>query len=137
MQCVLSTDTITIRNRIFFVYLRGAIAAEAVSADALSKVKLRITGEAALDSGESQEPRTYEIPLKTTSLGRNAHLSVRNTTGISDSLTPGQNDILTDCWIPGMFLQTGLWSFQVEGVLEDGRHLFCMSLKQRLEHENT
>ena len=137
-MCVPSTDTkiFTISNRIFFVYLRGAVAAEAVSADALSKAKLRITGEAALDSGERQEARTYEIPLKTTSLGQNAHLTVRNAAGVSDSLTLGQNDILTDFWIPGMFLHTGLWTFRVEGVLEDGRRLFCMSLKQRLEHGN-
>ena len=137
--CSASSPTDTVlpsSNRIFFVYLRGTIAADAVSADALTNGKLRITSQAALDSGETQDPQTYEVPLKTASLGQHAHLSIRNATGITDCLTPGQNDILTDYWIPGMFLQTGLWTFQVEGVLEDGRHLFCMSLTQRLEHAN-
>ena len=102
--------TRAISNRIFFVYLHGAVLAEAASAEALTNAMLRITLEATLDSGGSQDPVTYEIPLKMTAFGV-AHLSVRNATGAySESLTSDKNDNLADYWRPGMFLQTGWWT---------------------------
>ena len=32
----------------------------------------------------------------------------------------GRNDILTDYWIPGPFVQTGVWTFEVEASLPEG-----------------
>lgn len=79
---------------------------------------------------------TYTIPLKTATFGDNAHLAVRNATGAyGGPLTPGRNDVLADFLIPGLFLRTGWWTFQIEGVLPDGRWLFCVKTRQWLEHK--
>lgn len=117
-------------DQIIFVYLRGVVPDE----PALTDSSLRITAEAALASGGSQGPITYTIPLKTTSFGDNAHLAIRNATGAYvGGLSPGWNDVLTDNWIPGLWLRTGWWTFEVEGVLPDGRCLFCFKMRQWLE----
>lgn len=119
-------------DKIIFVYLRGTVP----TLPGLADSSLRITSEAALASGGSQEPVTYTIPLKTTSFGDNAHLAIRNATGAYvEGLSSGLNDVLTDNWIPGMFLQTGWWTFRVEGVLPDGRCVFCFQTKEWLEGE--
>ena len=51
-------------------------------------------------------------------------------------LTPGRNDVLADFWIPGFLLRTGWWTFHIEGVLPDGRWLFCFKTREWLEHKN-
>ncbi|KAK6063810.1 hypothetical protein SCUP515_12137 [Seiridium cupressi] len=116
-------------DRIFFVYLRGHVSNET----GLDQASLRITLQAKLASGEEEEPRTYTIPLVTTSWGH-THLSIRNAEGVHErTLSPGQNDVLTDYWIPGMFVRTGAWTFHVEAVLPDGRYLFGFKLTQWLQ----
>ena len=62
----------------------------------------------------------------------------------------GRNDILTDYWIPGPFVQTGVWTFEVEASLPEGEKeggeggevregkgacLFALTLTQWLEGE--
>ena len=117
-------------NKIFFVYLRGTVPDEPGLADS----RLLITAEATLASGGTQGPTTYTIPLTTASFGDNAHLAIRNATGAYDGgLSPGRNDVLTDCLIPDLFVRTGWWTFRVEGVLPDGRGLFCFEMGQWLE----
>jgi hypothetical protein len=97
----------------------------------LESSSLRITSEAVLESGELLNPQTYTIPLVTRSFGNHAHLAVRDSNGVyGDPLKPGQNDILTDCWLPGLFIRTGQWTFRVEGLLPDGRFLFCFEISQ-------
>ncbi|KAK9769874.1 putative Ubiquitin 3 binding protein But2 C-terminal domain-containing protein [Seiridium cardinale] len=116
-------------DRIVFVYLRGCVNNET----GLDQASLRITLQAKLASGEEQEPRTYKIPLVTAAWGH-THLSIRNAEGVHErKLSPGQNDVLTDYWIPGMFIRTGAWTFHVEAVLPDGRYLFGFKLTQWLQ----
>jgi len=64
-----------------------------------------------------------------------AHLSIRNATGayVEHFDSSGRNDILSDFAIPGMFLQTGTWKFEVVARLGDGTCLFAISLTQWLE----
>jgi hypothetical protein len=77
--------------------------------------------------------KSYTVPLRTTAFGP-AHLSIRNATAYVEHLSSsGSNDILVDYWIPGMFLRTGTWTFEVVAELEDGTCLFAMSLTQWLE----
>lgn len=107
------------------MYLRGTIPDEPGLADS----NLRVTCEAALASGGSQGPTAYTVPLKTASF---AHIAIRNATGAYGGLSPGRNDLLTDYWIPGLFLRAGWW---IEGILPDGRCLFCFKTRQWLEGE--
>jgi len=126
-------------DRIFFVYLKGEIPPpkkrdlEHLGED-LANATLSITMDAVYQDGTPAGARTYTVPLRTTSFGL-AHLSIRNSTGVyTDHLTSGgTNDILTDYWIPGMFLRTGTWTFEVVASLRDGTCLFAMSLTQWLE----
>lgn len=79
--------------------------------------------------------RTYTIPLRSASFGDAAHFSIRNAEGAYvDTLSQGRNDLLVDCSLPGMFIRPGMWTFDVEGVLEDNSCLFSMSLSQRLDN---
>ncbi|KAH8888098.1 hypothetical protein GQ53DRAFT_843817 [Thozetella sp. PMI_491] len=126
-------------NRIFFVYLRGWIlpskSLDLERNDDLDTATLSISASAVFPDGECEEPRTYTVPLRTTAFADTAHLSIRDATGTHvDCLTAsGNNDILTDYWIPGMFLRTGMWTFEVVAKLEDGTCLFAVSLTQWLE----
>ena len=75
------------------------------------------------------------MPLRTTAFSDVAHLSIRNATGayVEHLMSNGRNDILTDYFIPGMFLRTGTWTFEVVAELGDGTCLFAIALTQWLE----
>jgi hypothetical protein len=75
------------------------------------------------------------VPLRTTAFSDVAHLSIRNATGayVEHLMSSGRNDILTDYFIPGMFLRTGTWTFEVVAELGDGACLFAIALTQWLE----
>jgi hypothetical protein len=45
--------------------------------------------------------------------------------------------VLTDCLLPGMFISTGMWTFEVVVMLGDERCLFAVSVTQWLEINNT
>jgi hypothetical protein len=47
----------------------------------------------------------------------------------------GSNDVLTDSMLPGLFIDTGMWAFEVVIKLGDGRCLFAVSVKQWLERK--
>jgi len=87
------------------------------------------------------KPRTFTIPLRTAELAEGAHLGIRNATGayVDHMALEGRNDILTDYWIPGPFLQTGTWTFQIEASVGGGRMegtcLFALTLTQWLDGE--
>jgi len=76
----------------------------------------------------------YTVPLRTTAFNNMAHLSIRDAEGkhVACLTGKGDNDILTDFMIPGMFVQPGTWTFGVESSLPDGRWLFSMQLTQWL-----
>jgi len=89
-----------------------------------------------------EPPRTYTIPLRTAELAEGAHLAIRNGAGAYVehlTLEEGRNDILTDYWIPGMFVQSGVYTFEVVARLGEeeeegeGTCLFAVTLTQRLE----
>ncbi|KAM4066416.1 hypothetical protein HRG_000520 [Hirsutella rhossiliensis] len=118
-------------DQIFFLYLRGVMPP---SDKDLGTAKLSITLSVVLPDGQHEDPKTYTVPLCTTAFGDAAHLSIRNATGAYvDHLGGGTNDILVDCAIPSVFLQTGTWTFETVASLDDGTCLFAMSLTQWLE----
>jgi hypothetical protein len=79
------------------------------------------------------------VPFRTTPFGDLAHVSIRNATGayVEHFDGDGRNDVLTDSMIPGMFVNTGMWTFEVVVNLEDERCLFAVSVTQWLERKNT
>lgn len=126
-------------DQFFFVFLRGEIppskGKDVEHLDSLTNATLSFTLSVVLEDGEREDPRTYTIPLRTRAFGDAAHVSIRNSKGeIVDYVTSSdRNDIVTDFSIPGVFLKTGTWTFEVEARLEDGTCLFAMSLTQWLE----
>lgn len=100
----------------------------------LANAKLHITLSAHLPDGRYLGPSTYSIPLRTTTCGDMAELSIRDATGGHlEHLKTGRNYIIAHVWIPGAFLNTGEWTFEVLSKLEDQTCLFAMSLTQWLE----
>jgi hypothetical protein len=94
-----------------------------------------MTMSAILSNGEVKDPQSYTVPLRTTGYSLGGQLSIRNSTGAyTEHLSSsGHNDILTDCQLPTMFIQTGTWTFEIVGELEDGTCLFAIALTQWLE----
>ncbi|KAK3389651.1 hypothetical protein B0H63DRAFT_102762 [Podospora didyma] len=141
-------------NKYFFILLRGEIPRSTrqdlhLQPADLADATLSITGSAVLEKdGEEIEPQRYTIPLRTAELGTEgeAHLAIRNATGayVDHLALEGRNDILFDYWIPGPFVVTGKYTFEIEASLwrkgkgkgEDRRIcLFALTLTQRLEGE--
>ncbi|KAM7199198.1 hypothetical protein V8F33_004673 [Rhypophila sp. PSN 637] len=133
-------------EKIFFVLLRGEIPsshADDVTQGQLAAATLNITISVTRPKSDQEDDKergdtsSYTIPLQTAELADEAHLAIRDSQGRHvDSLTApgtGRNDILTDYWIPGMFLETGKYKFEVVAELEDGRCLFAVWVEQWLE----
>jgi hypothetical protein len=78
------------------------------------------------------------VPFRTTTFGDLAHVSIRNATGayVEEFDGDGRNDVLTDCFLPGMFINTGMWTFEVVVTLGDKRCLFAVSETQWLDKKN-
>lgn len=135
-------NTFTTSDQIFFTLLRGEIASSygtdlgPVYLDKLlSTASLTISISADLADGRHEDETSYTVPLRTTAFGDAAHLLIRNETGsiVEQLSSSGLYDIVTDYWIPGMFLRTGMWTFKVVAELEDGACLFAMTLTQWLK----
>lgn len=96
---------------------------------------LNLTGFMVLPDDERHDPGTLTFPLRTIAFGDVAHISIRNAEGnFAEYLTAGgQNDIVTDYWIPGQFVETGIYTFVAEARLKDGTCIFSYTLTQRLE----
>lgn len=132
-------------DKFFFVLLRGEIPlshAKDITQEQLAAATVNITMSVTRPSdGDgkpgNESPSSYTLPLRTAELADEAHLAIRDAKGkYVDSLTApgtGRNDILTDYWIPGMFLEKGTWKFEIVAELEDGRCLFAISVEQWLE----
>ncbi|KAK3325222.1 hypothetical protein B0H66DRAFT_114538 [Apodospora peruviana] len=131
-------------NKYFFILLRGEIPPSTrqklhLEPSDVANATLSITLSAVLEEGNrKQEARTYTIPLRTAELAEEAHLGIRNATGAYvDYLTlKGRNDILTDNWIPGPFVETGTWTFEIVASLTKDKNevcLFALTLTQWLE----
>lgn len=101
----------------------------------LTDAALSFTLSVVLPDGEREQPSTYTVPLRTTAFGDKAHISIRGAEGafVDHMASSGRNDIVTDFAIPGVFLKTGAWTFEVEARLGDGTCLFAVSLTQWLE----
>jgi hypothetical protein len=85
-----------------------------------------------------ERPQSYSAPFRTTSFNDLAHVSIRNATGayVKHFASNGSNDLLTDSLLPGLFINTGMWAFEVVVKLGDGRCLFAVSVTQWLERKN-
>ncbi|KAK4994554.1 hypothetical protein LTR66_005443 [Elasticomyces elasticus] len=124
-----------------FVWLRGEIlpsrgtALDTLNDADLANATLAINLSTVYPDGRPDEPDTYNIPLRAEAYSKVAHIAVRNATGAHvDCLTlSGPNDILADMLIPGQFLRTGEWTFEIVAKLADGTCLFAMSLTRQLE----
>ena len=105
--------------------------------DRFTAVTLSMTASVVYPDETREDPKTYTIPLRTTAF-RAAHLSIRNATGayVDHISGTGAWEIITDFWIPGMFLRTGMWTFEIVAKTGDGSCLFAASLTQWLEHSN-
>lgn len=106
----------------------------------LEDAKLQITVSAELASGEQLAPIAYAIPLATYAADDVAHLTIRYPGGkFGGPLQPGVNEIVTDYWLPAMFVRAGKWTFNVEATLpgkgkeEEDRYLFAFCMSQWLE----
>ena len=99
------TGTHVRSNRIFFVYLRGAVS----DIPGLDQASLRITSEATLETGHHGEAITYTVPLRTAAFNEYTHLAIRDVSGAHvETLRAGWNDVLVDTWISGLWLSTGM-----------------------------
>ncbi|KAH9907575.1 hypothetical protein F4778DRAFT_722478 [Xylariomycetidae sp. FL2044] len=111
-------------NQIFFILLRGDVPGD-VDAEDLEHARINMTMQARLADGEELEPATATAPLVSMA-SRNLNLTIRNASYAHvEALTPGgQNDILVDLAIPGMFVASGYYTFTAEAFLPDRRCLF-------------
>jgi hypothetical protein len=104
----------------------------------LEDAKFQVTNSAELPSGEKLEPMTNTIPLRTFAADEIAHFTVRFPgSRFGGPLQPGVNEIVTDYWLPGMFVKTGMWTFKIEAILpgkgmEEDRYLFAFQMSQWL-----
>lgn len=120
----------------FFTFLRGWLPDNVTG---LEDARLQVTLSAELASGEQIAPVTFAIPLATYSADNVAHLTVRYPGGkFGGPLQSGVNEIVTDYWLPAMFLKAGDWTFKLEAILpgkakEDDRYLFALQMSQWLE----
>lgn len=96
---------------------------------------LKISLSAEYPNGQRDEPITYTIPLKAMAYNDNSHLAIRNADGahVEYLSMQGDNDVLLDMWILGLFIRKGEWGFGVQAELEDGRCLFALELRQWLD----
>lgn len=126
-------------DQIFFFFLRGAIPQsrekDLERLPSLTTATLSITLSAVLPDGKRENPQTYTVPLRTTAFTDTAHIAIRDGAGayVDHLRSSGRNDILADYWIPGLFLRTGTWTFEVVARLGDGACLFALSSTQWLE----
>ena len=96
---------------------------------------LKISLSAEYPNGQRDEPITYTIPLKAMAYNDNSHLAIRDAEGahVKYLSAQGDNDVLLDMWILGLFIRKGEWGFGVQAELEDGRCLFALELRQWLD----
>ena len=123
----------------FFIWLQGHIRPEKVDLEALAETSLRIEMSSVPDEGgEKGDDQLPDFPLKTMRLSDDGFFTIRNGSGdITESLNHGRNDVLSYCWIPAVFVDSGLYTFLIEGVLkDDDRRLFGFNITQRLEGED-
>lgn len=142
---LLSSKTTADRNsdEVIFTYLRGEVDKDVTG---LEEAKLRITLDFVNESGDRGETRKFTFPLETFARDRIAHLTVRYTSGefanpdvgFGGPLRPGWNEILTDYWLPGMFIPKGQHTFKFEAFIEgeaagEERYLFAFAFSQWLD----
>lgn len=104
---------------------------------ALAKATITFTTSAVYDNGELDEPATHTMPLKTFKANMYTHLAIRNEDGVHTehlSMRPySYNDIVANIWLPGIWMLSGEYSFEIVAKLEDDTCLFAFSLTQHLE----
>lgn len=102
---------------------------------ALAKATISFTSSAVYDNGEVHEPATQTMPLKTFKANEYSHLAIRNQYGeYTEHLTMGlYNDIVANMWLPGIWMSSGVYTFEIVAKLEDDTCLFAFSLTQHLE----
>lgn len=127
----------------FFTLLRGYIdtakaKAKGIDDAALANASISFTGSVTPPGGEPDESKAHTAPLRPFA-NMMGHLAVRNNSGVHvGSLSLGKqchrtHDIITDLWIPGMHLETGLWRFEIVAKLADDTCLFALTVVQWLE----
>lgn len=125
-------------DRIFFFLLRGEISSfhgRAHDHIDLSKASFTATSSAVYADGDVDEPQSLILPLCTSTYREDAHLAIRNATGYHvDYLTlDGPNDILLDMALPGSFMRSGLYTFEIDARLDDDTCLFAISVTQQIK----
>lgn len=121
----------------FFQHLRGEISAPSrIESEQfrrlLASATLNITTSAVYPDGERKEPMTHSIPLRTAAFGDVTHFFIRYAAGAYVDRLEGSSryDFLGDCAIPGDFLRSGTWTFEVMASLEDSSCLFAIAITQ-------
>ncbi|KAI0815555.1 hypothetical protein GGR55DRAFT_675172 [Xylaria sp. FL0064] len=130
-------------NQIFFVLLSGTVderykEVQLQPGSDLSDATLSLSGSAILENGDIFNLGTITFPLRTTPFAQHALIAIRESNGpIVDHLDyVGDYDILATYWFPGMFLDTGMYTFEVIANLKNGTYLFALTFTQWLEHRN-
>ncbi|KAI1351241.1 hypothetical protein F5Y01DRAFT_325566 [Xylaria sp. FL0043] len=130
-------------NHIFFVLLSGTVderykEVQLQPGSDLSDATLSLSGSAILENGDLFNLGTITFPLRTTPFAQHALIAIREYNGpIVDHLDyVGDYDILATYWFPGMFLDTGMYTFEVVANLKNGTCLFALTFTQWLEHRN-
>lgn len=105
--------------------------------DNLTNATLAVSSSAVYPDGSRVDPEFVTVPLRTMRLSDDAHLFIRDIHGNQVEYMPssGRSDFLLDFQIPGMFVKSGMWTFNVEARLGDEANtcLFAMSVTQWLE----
>nr|POF17826.1 hypothetical protein CFP56_13238 [Quercus suber] len=130
-----------VTDQIFFIWLRIKFprydqkgSDTTLDNASLEHATLAFTLSAVYEDGSTEESRTYTIPLRTRTYRADAHIAIRNASGIHVEFLSvnGPNDILADFEILRQFLRSGDWTFEVVGRLADETCLFAVSLTQWL-----
>ncbi|KAH6715667.1 hypothetical protein BKA61DRAFT_733567 [Leptodontidium sp. MPI-SDFR-AT-0119] len=128
-------------DRVFFMFLRGQMPlSTSAQCSGLRRPTLKISSSAIYPDGTSEPAQSITIPFKTTTFGDDAHLSLRDEEGELVKYLPGGGtvDVVLDCQIPGIFLKTGEWTFEVDARMGDEGDscLFAFRVVQWLEGED-
>jgi hypothetical protein len=134
-----SADLKTPSDRVVFAWLRGWIGHSPIpiTDSDLAHATLSVTDSATYPDGRSDEPETHTVPLQTTAYNEMTHLTIRDSEGAhARHLTiGGDNDVLLDMLILGMFVCTKTLTVEIAAELADGRTLFAFTLTQFLKGE--
>ncbi|KAK2603440.1 hypothetical protein QQS21_004391 [Conoideocrella luteorostrata] len=132
-------------DRVCFMYLIGHLPASkktelGLPDGAFTNATMIVGASANFSDGTSEERRTATLPFKTMPVGDMAHLVIRGADGVQVDHLPssGDSSALVDNVIPGIFIKTGTWHFDVDIRAGDEKNtcLFAAKMTTFLKGRN-